>query len=161
MNTVAMLRNEKDLLDVPAGNVIFHQGDPGDAMYVVIEGIVDIVLGDRVLETIEDGGIFGEMALIDGQTRSADAVARTDVKLARVNEERFLFLAKYNPYFTLDVLRVTSRDCENKSRRAKRSNADWLRDPYRTCYEQGGQSKQETLNKSTANCFAVLSHSSV
>lgn len=107
MNVVSMLRNEKDVTAVPAGQVIFREGDPGDAMYAVLEGTVDIKYRENLVEQIESGGIFGEMGLVDGQPRSADAIAGSDVKLARITEDRFMALSTYNPFFALSVLRVT------------------------------------------------------
>ena len=67
-------------LRVAAGEVIFQEGDAGDGMYVVDGGCVDIMIGangaePRVLSRIGPGGIFGEMAIIDGRPRSATARA--------------------------------------------------------------------------------------
>lgn len=107
MNVINMLRHEKGTIEVPAGTIIFRHGDPGDAMYAVLDGAVAIQNENVLLEEIPAGGIFGEMALVDGAPRSADAVAMTAVKLARIDEARFMTLAQYNPYFTLEILRVT------------------------------------------------------
>ncbi len=114
MNLLNMLRNEKNIVELPAGTVLFQKGDPCDSMYVVLEGMVAIKVGDTLLETIPPGGIFGEMALIDGAARSADAIAQSDAKLAEINEQRFMQLAQYNPYFTLEVLRITVARLRNK-----------------------------------------------
>lgn len=62
------------------GERIFHQGDPGDSLYVVVEGLVKVVVvsehGDEmVLVTLREGDSFGELALIDGRPRSATAEA--------------------------------------------------------------------------------------
>ena len=62
-----------------AGEALFQEGDQGDRAYVVQEGNVDIVKngvdGEVILGTVEKGGIFGEMALIDDQPRMATAIA--------------------------------------------------------------------------------------
>lgn len=58
-----------------AGETIFSEGDPCTVMYGVVEGEVDTTYRGRVLETIEPGGIFGEMALIGEMPRSATATA--------------------------------------------------------------------------------------
>jgi len=102
-----LFRNERDVLDLPQGQVIFRAGDPGDAMYAVLEGVVNIVANGTLIEQIGENGIFGEMALVDGAPRSADAVASTAVKLARIDQERFVFVTKYNPFVSLEVLRIT------------------------------------------------------
>ena len=66
-------------------------------------------LGNRVLETLPQYSIFGEMALIDANPRSATAVAASDVKLVPVNEKQFLFLISNTPHFALNVMRIMAR----------------------------------------------------
>jgi CRP/FNR family transcriptional regulator, cyclic AMP receptor protein len=92
-----------------AGDVIFKQGDAAHELFVVYSGEVEIRLGDRLLETLSEYSIFGEMALIDASPRSAAAVARTDVKLVAVSEKQFLFLISNTPHFALNVIRVMAR----------------------------------------------------
>ena len=92
-----------------AGNVIFRRGDPAHELYFVQSGEVEIRLGNRVLETLPQYSIFGEMALIDSAPRSATAIASSDAKLVPVSEKQFLFLISNTPYFALNVLRVMAR----------------------------------------------------
>jgi len=89
-----------------AGQPIFTEGQPGDVMYIVKEGQVDLSIHGKVVETLGPGGILGEMALIDRKPRSATAVARTDCKLVSINEGRFQFLVQQTPYFAIEVMRV-------------------------------------------------------
>jgi CRP/FNR family transcriptional regulator, cyclic AMP receptor protein len=89
-----------------AGETIFREGDKADCLYVVKDGQVDITLGNRLLKPLGAGEIFGEMALIDGSPRSANALARTDTTLIPVNEKQFVFLVGQLPYFALGVMRV-------------------------------------------------------
>jgi len=103
---LAILRNERDVRSFPTGAVIFKEGDPPDFMYGVVDGTVNIVVGDRVIETAEPGTLFGEMALIDKKPRSAHAVAATSCRLACIDERRFLFLAQQTPNFALHVMRT-------------------------------------------------------
>jgi CRP/FNR family transcriptional regulator, cyclic AMP receptor protein len=92
-----------------AGEIIFKQGDPASEFFVIQSGKVDIRLGNRLLGTLSDHDIFGEMALIDATPRSATAVASTDVKLVPVGEKQFLFLVSRTPYFALNIMRVLAR----------------------------------------------------
>jgi len=92
-----------------AGDVIFRQGDLGRELFVIQSGKVDIRLGNRVLDTLPERSIFGEMALIDAAPRSATAVAVTEVKLVPVDEKQFLFLVSRTPHFALNVMRVLAR----------------------------------------------------
>jgi CRP-like cAMP-binding protein len=70
-----------------AGEYIFYQGDPGIGLYVIREGQVEIIRendnGDKLtLATVQKGDFFGELALIDGEKRSASAVAKSDTRLS-------------------------------------------------------------------------------
>ena len=90
-----------------AGQTIFREGEPGDYLYIVAEGEVDILMnGDHVLETVGPGGILGELALVDDKPRSATAVARTDCVLAPVSRAHFLALVRLTPSFAIQVMRV-------------------------------------------------------
>ena len=71
-----------------------------------MEGEVDIKVEAGVLEHLSEGHIFGEMAIIDKQPRSASAVAITDCKVAPVDQRRFTFLVQQNPYFAIQVMSV-------------------------------------------------------
>jgi len=95
--------------DYKAGQVIFEKGDAAQEMFVVKNGKVEIRLGDRMLATLGDHDIFGEMALIDPAPRSATAVAATDVSVVPVGEKQFLFLVGRTPHFALNVMRVLAR----------------------------------------------------
>ncbi len=89
-----------------AGDVIFAEGDKGDKMYVVRSGEVEIERDGKVVEILSSGGIFGEMALIDGSPRAATARAKTACEVAPVTEKSFLFLVHETPFFAIAVMRV-------------------------------------------------------
>ena len=108
-----------EAVDYGPGNKIFSTGEEGTAMYVIMEGEVDILVGSQVVETAGPGSIFGEMALIDKAPRSASAVAKTACKLVMVDERRFQFLVQETPYFALDVMAIMA----NRLRRANASAA--------------------------------------
>jgi CRP-like cAMP-binding protein len=92
-----------------AGEVIFNQGDAASEFFVIQSGKVEIRLGNRLLSTLGEHDIFGEMALIDPAPRSASAIAATDVKLVPVGEKQFLFLVSRTPHFALNVMRTLAR----------------------------------------------------
>ena len=92
--------------DYKVGDVIFKEGDPAEELFVVKSGTVEIRLGNRLLDTLPERSIFGEMALIDHGPRSATAIAATDVTLVPVGEKQFLFLVSRTPHFALNVMRV-------------------------------------------------------
>ena len=75
-------------------------------MYILRAGGVEIRRGDKVVETVGPGGIFGEMSLIDGSPRSAEARAAADCELLEIDEKTFVYLVHEAPYFALDVMRI-------------------------------------------------------
>jgi CRP/FNR family transcriptional regulator, cyclic AMP receptor protein len=97
------------LREYKAGEVIFREGDPATELFVVKSGTVAIRLGNRLLGTLPERSIFGEMALIDPGPRSATAVAATDAAIVPVGEKQFLFLVSRTPHFALNVMRVLVR----------------------------------------------------
>jgi CRP/FNR family cyclic AMP-dependent transcriptional regulator len=108
MPVTHLFEHANDARPIAAGTTIFNAGDPRDHMYAVIEGQVDIFVNGKLVETVEKGGIFGEMALIDKDSRTATAVAKTDTKVVSVDERRFLYLIQQTPNFALHVMRVLS-----------------------------------------------------
>ncbi len=92
-----------------AGDIIFREGDSAKDLFVVKSGSVEIRLGNRLLDTLPERSIFGEMALIDPGPRSATAVAATDTTLVPVEEKQFLLMVSRTPHFALNVMRVLAR----------------------------------------------------
>ena len=90
----------------PAGATIIKKGAPGNVMYIVKAGMVEVRDGRRVLDTVEPGGVVGEVALIDAGERSASVVAKTDCQLLPIDEEQFVLLVERMPYFALQVMRT-------------------------------------------------------
>jgi CRP/FNR family cyclic AMP-dependent transcriptional regulator len=88
-----------------AGKVIMSAGAVGAFMYVVIEGRVAISAGNKVIEHVGAGGMFGEMALVDRSARAASATAETDCKLLAINRTDFLNLVKAKPAFGASLLK--------------------------------------------------------
>src|SRR5262245_57520555 len=108
MPVTSLFDHSSGARSVSAGATIYREGETRDFMYAVLEGEVDLFVKGQRVETVERGGIFGEMALIDQCDRLATAVARTDAKVAPVDEQQFLFLVHETPNFALHVMRVLS-----------------------------------------------------
>ena len=75
-------------------------------MYLVKSGTIVLNADGRELESIGPGGLFGELAVIDREPRSATAVAETDCELVAIDKRRFWFLVQETPYFAEIVMRV-------------------------------------------------------
>lgn len=106
MTGVELFRREENALQFQEGAKIFSEGDPGDQMYVVVEGEVELFVRGTQVERLEPGGLFGEMALLGNEPRSATAVAGPGCRIAPIDEKRFLFLVQQTPYFAIQMMRV-------------------------------------------------------
>ena len=104
--------NLRDLLSdkiVPQNTRLFRQGDTGDAMYLIESGRVRISLHDDdkqevTLAELAQGDFFGEMSIIDGRQRSADARVIEDARLAILSRDAFLGFVRTNPDVALKML---------------------------------------------------------
>lgn len=101
-------KHAADVKTFAAGTTILEEGAPGDVMYGVQSGVVDIIYQGHVINTVEVGGVFGEMALLDHKPRSASAVANTDCTVVPVDRKRFMFMVQENPVFALMVMQTLS-----------------------------------------------------
>jgi len=115
----------------PAGLVILREGDHGSAMYVIVEGNVEILKGDTILGHLGAGNFFGEMAVFEKrETRSATVLAQTDVRLLRLEGDDLLRLIEELPAIAVSICqylshrlqelnsRLQSMETSEKSRRA-------------------------------------------
>ncbi len=88
-------------VEVPAGEMVFHRGDAGDALFLIDAGSVAILTDDdresEVLAQLEAGQSFGEMALLTGEPRTASAKAMTATHLLRIDKEHFDELLERSP----------------------------------------------------------------
>lgn len=103
---VGLFRQSDNALTFRAGDVIFNEGDIGREMFVVRKGRVELRIGNLQLDVVEADETFGELALIDQQTRSATATALTDCEVVPVDSQRFLFLVQQTPNFALLMLKI-------------------------------------------------------
>jgi len=71
------------------GQILFSAGDPGDALYIVASGKVEILEGNLPIASLSEGEAFGEMALLGGGTRTATARAAGDVELLEIGRQDF------------------------------------------------------------------------
>jgi CRP-like cAMP-binding protein len=121
MNPAELFSHETNPVRLSPDQILFKAGEPGDAMYVVLEGALDIVLDGRVLETSTRGHIIGEMALIDQSPRSATVIAREPSALVRLDSPRFHRLIQQNPFFATHIMKVLAE-------RLRRADQHWALD---------------------------------
>jgi uncharacterized membrane protein len=94
---------------VPAGDTLFQAGDPGDSLFIVREGQIELFIKDTagqriVLHTAEPGDMFGELAMLDTGSRTATALALTETQLLVVDREDLIMLFKRIPEAALHML---------------------------------------------------------
>jgi CRP-like cAMP-binding protein len=105
---------EKCINEFSVGDVIFEEGSTGRDLFVVLDGQVEIakINGSQktVIVTLGKGEFFGEMAVIDGSSRSATAIAAApDTKVMRINHARFVYLVSQQPAFALMIMDALSK----------------------------------------------------
>jgi CRP/FNR family transcriptional regulator, cyclic AMP receptor protein len=119
MATLHLFRNAPEVIAVAAGKYIFRKGEAAKVMYLIIEGEVDLLLGNTVVETAGEGAFIGEMALIEEDARSASARARSDCRVFPIDEARFHALVKETPFFALQVMKTLARRLRSMDARAE------------------------------------------
>jgi CRP/FNR family transcriptional regulator, cyclic AMP receptor protein len=110
----ALLAQKVGHVQVPAGKLVFSYGDPGDSLYIVCSGQVEIFnkndTGERILlETARAGNFFGELSLLDGGPRTASAIATEDVDAVIVQRQDLAELLRSHPAAALELLAATGR----------------------------------------------------
>lgn len=96
-------------IEVPAGATIFAQGEQGDSMYIIVEGLVDALDGDQVFTQMGERQVFGEMALLDGEPRTATIRATQPTRLLRLDQEPFYELMEDRLEIARGVIHILLR----------------------------------------------------
>ena len=91
------------------GNILFHEGDAGQEMYIVLRGMVKVFRGNRVIDIIKPGDYFGEMAIIENQSRSASVAALEDSLLLQVPLAVFQEYFSRQPKTLVSMMRTLSK----------------------------------------------------
>ena len=95
---------------------MFIQGDPGDCMYIVQSGTIDMVIGDTVIETIGTNEALGFMSMIDEMPRSSTARAREACELSLIDVRTFRFMVDEVPNFATYIMGVLARRIRGMSK---------------------------------------------
>ncbi|HSB80071.1 MAG TPA: SLC13 family permease, partial [Candidatus Methylomirabilis sp.] len=127
-------------ISVPAGGIVYSQGEPGDAMYIVASGALEVRFGEEGWEervrATGPGEWFGEMALLTGDPRSATVIALSDSRLWRLDKDRFLALSDQHPALLREITRVLCRrlaTSAGKVGRARHAYAQAFEAVFATC----------------------------
>jgi CRP/FNR family transcriptional regulator, cyclic AMP receptor protein len=96
-------------ISITAGSIVLAEGGEGAIMYMIRSGTVEVQVNGTIVEEISEGGIFGEMALLEHSPRSANIIAKTDVVAVPLDEKKFIYLMAKVPHFSLMVMRSMAR----------------------------------------------------
>jgi CRP-like cAMP-binding protein len=100
-----------------AGEQVFAEGEPGDALYLVVEGAVKVHRGQRQLAHLGVRDVFGEMAVLDSEPRSASVTAVSDAVLLKIARDDFRDILQERPEIGMGIVKVLSRRLRDASRR--------------------------------------------
>ena len=125
---------EKCINEFDVDDVIFEEGSTGRELFVVLDGKIDIVkfngAAKTVIVTLGKGEFFGEMAVIDGSSRSATAIAAAPkTKVMRINHARFVYLVSQQPAFALMIMDALSKRLRVSNERTYSTAANPMANP--------------------------------
>ena len=110
---------ELTVVNLRSGEILFHEGDPGEHLYIVVKGELEILMGpdtknELILNVLHEGEYLGEMSLIQpGGHRTASARARGDVVSLSMSRTQFKDLLKRHPHLANAMVRVLSQRLDN------------------------------------------------
>jgi CRP/FNR family cyclic AMP-dependent transcriptional regulator len=104
------------VIDVQAGAAVFQLGEPGATMYVILSGRIDMVNGDRVIESLGAQEAFGMMSLIDALPRTATAQITEDAQLAVIDRKKYQFMLHELPSFAIFLIQTLANRVRSTAR---------------------------------------------
>ncbi len=96
---------ENEIVKIPRGVVIFREGEEGNFMYLILKGRVKILRKGQEITTLGKGDFFGDLGLLTGLPRIADAISEEDCELILVDESSFDKIVKSDPNLSIRILR--------------------------------------------------------
>ena len=102
-------RSAGPTLTFAAGSVVFNKGDVGNCMYIVQSGVVEMVLGDKVIETVGANEVLGFMSMVDGAPRSSTARVKETCELSVIDARTFRFVVDEVPNFAQYIMSAMAR----------------------------------------------------
>jgi len=99
-----------------SGEIIFLEGEPGDALYLVLDGKVRMHHQEKMVAELGERECFGEMALLDSAPRSATVTTVNDTNLLKIARDEFHEILTEKPEIALGIIKVLSRRLRTASR---------------------------------------------
>ncbi|MBL0271825.1 MAG: cyclic nucleotide-binding domain-containing protein [Chitinophagaceae bacterium] len=104
------------------GAKLFSEGDIGDCMFVIYKGEVKIHKGSTTLAVLKEKEVFGELSLLDSETRSASATANTDCFLFKIDQEPFYELVETRPEVAKGFIKILCQRLRAQNEKAVAAN---------------------------------------
>jgi len=104
------LARHMETATLPADSTLIEEGEDGDALFLVLEGTASVRRGGHEVLAVGPGAVFGEMALLDGEPRSATVVATSPVTVAVLGVRMFRTLLREFPEMTFELLAGLARE---------------------------------------------------
>jgi CRP-like cAMP-binding protein len=115
-NVLADVANLLEQVDVSENETIFREGDVGDNMYVILDGKVRVHNDERLINYLGEREVFGEMALLDPEPRSASVTALEATRLFRLNQRAFYKLMDERPEVAMGIIHILTARLRNVMR---------------------------------------------
>lgn len=104
--------------EVEQGEIVFNEGETGDCMYIIYSGQVQIHKGKTVLAILGEKEVFGELSLLDAETRSASATAASDSFLFKIDQEPFYELIESRPEVAMGFIKILCKRLRKQNEKA-------------------------------------------
>ena len=109
IETIKILQDNSQIQSFRTGDIIFQQGTEGNIMYGIMNGEVEMLVNEKVIEIIKQGDVFGQGALLhEDHLRTSTARAKTNCQILLLDRQHFLFAVQETPLFALEVMRSYS-----------------------------------------------------
>jgi len=119
LSELAPLMQEEE---AEAGRVLFNEGEIGDCMYIIYKGEVRIHKGKVTLAILDEKQVFGELSLLDSETRSASATAHTDCFLFKIDQEPFYELLETRSEVAKGFIKILCQRLRAQNEKAAKTN---------------------------------------
>lgn len=103
-----LFRNAPNTMSYAPNSTIFREGETGTLMYAIRRGKVAVQVRGQTVDTLGEGEIFGEMALLDQAMRTATVVTLEETELVPIDKAQFYLLVRQNPHFALQLMQLLS-----------------------------------------------------
>lgn len=121
-NVLADIADLVDEIAVEKDQVVFERGEPGDSLYVIVSGKVQVWEGERLLNSLGEGDVFGELALLDPEPRLATVKAIESTRLLRLDQAHFHEVLAVRPEVSSGIIRVVTRYLRSQLQYAREVN---------------------------------------